>query len=117
MSNRENLGTPLLQPIDQAIALDKKLPDLWICRFGHTPAAFRKRFKLVDGQNEPLDKSVGILGRVSSDVVLDIFEIDDGGLGPLKAGHFLMKRFFTVSCRMTCPSSAAWMPAAIFLRT
>jgi hypothetical protein len=66
MSNRENLGTPLLQPIDQAIALDKKLPDLWICRFGHTPAAFRKRFELVDGQNEPLDKSIGILGGVSA---------------------------------------------------
>lgn len=31
MDNRENLNALLLQPVNDSIALDKKLADLWVC--------------------------------------------------------------------------------------
>jgi hypothetical protein len=47
-------------------------------------AAFWKRFKPVDGQNQPLDQRIGIFDGVSCNVVLDVFEIGDGGFGPFE---------------------------------
>jgi hypothetical protein len=115
--NREDLHGALPQSIDHSVFLDQQLPNAWVFCLGDTPAALWERCKTVNGQNETLDKSIGVFDRISGDVILDMFEIGNGGVGLLKAGHFLMKRFFTSSCDTTHSSSTAFTPASIFLRT
>lgn len=52
----------------------------------------RKRFKLINGQNEPLNKSIGVVSRTSRTRVRDGLEIGDVGFGPLDAGHCSIQR-------------------------
>ena len=107
MHNREDLHGALPQSIDHSVSLDQQLPNAWVFCLGDTPAALWERCETVNGQNETLDKRIGVFDRISGDVILDMFEIGNGGFGPFEAGHFLMKRFLTSSWDTTLPSSAA----------
>jgi len=107
MDDCQNLNSSFPQPVDHSIALDEKFTDLWVRGFRNKSATFRKRGKSINREDEALNNGISILSRVSGNVVLDVLEIGNGGRSPLDGGHFLRKRFFTASCGITFPSSAA----------
>jgi len=93
----EHLNAASPEAINQAITLYQQFTDFGIAGFGHVTPASRKHGKLIDRQNEAFYQGLGILGRVSGNVILNIFQICNGGIGPFKSGHFFRKRFLTSS--------------------
>src|SRR5262249_11643062 len=100
-----------------AVALKQDLPDsLSLTGFRYSPPQLRKILQFLDRIDHPADELHRIVLRIPRDVVADRSEIGNGGVRPFHF-HRERKRFFSSSCGTTRPSSAAWMPAAIFWRT
>lgn len=69
-----------------------------------------ERFRCCD---QILDRTLGVMRGVPSNVVVDGHEVGDGRLEP-RDPHAKLNRFFTSECDTVRPSAMAISPSAIF---
>lgn len=83
-------------------------------KFRNVPAGLGELFQTLSGLIDSLYLMLGILMRISCDVVKYVFQIGDGHIAPYQFCHFFDNLFMVSSCEIVFPSLMAASPDSIF---